>query len=69
MIFRPSMLKDLQRAECLEGAVLISSVWSGYLPKERKRIDEMKAMGITHHHVHTSGHATSEPGWSHTGAT
>lgn len=58
MIFRPSMLRDLQRAKCLDGAVLISSVWSGYLPKESKRIEEMKAMGVAHHHVHTSGHAT-----------
>jgi ribonuclease J len=33
-------------------------VWSGYLPKESKRIEEMKAMGVAHHHVHTSGHAT-----------
>ena len=58
MLFRPSMLKDLKRAECLNGAVLISSVWSGYLPSESKRIDEMKSLGIEHHHVHTSGHAT-----------
>ena len=58
MIFRPSMLKDLQRAKCLKGAVLISSVWSGYLPKEQQRLDEMKAMGVDHYHIHTSGHAT-----------
>ena len=58
IVFRPSMLRDLKRAECLDGAVLISSIWSGYLPKEAKRIDELKAMGVEHAHVHTSGHAT-----------
>ena len=58
MIFRPSMLRDLKAAKCLDGAVLVSSVWAGYLPKERERIDEMKNLGVTHHHVHTSGHAT-----------
>ena len=58
MIFRPSMLRDLKKAECLNGAVLISSVWAGYLPKEAKRINELKGMGVQHVHVHTSGHAT-----------
>jgi len=58
MIFRPSMLGDLKRAQCLDSAVLISSVWSGYLSKETKRLDEMKAIGVVQHHVHTSGHAT-----------
>jgi ribonuclease J len=58
MVFRPSMLRDLKIAECLDGAVLISSIWSGYLPKENKRIDEMKEMGVKHVHIHTSGHAT-----------
>lgn len=37
MIFRPSMLRDLQRAKCLDGAVLISSVWSGYQPRLRSQ--------------------------------
>jgi ribonuclease J len=58
MIFRPSMLRDMKKAECLDSAVLITSIWSGYLPKEAKRIDEMKSMGVGHVHVHTSGHAT-----------
>lgn len=58
MIFRPSMLRDLKKAECLDNAVLITSVWAGYLPKEVDRISEMKGMGVQHVHVHTSGHAT-----------
>jgi ribonuclease J len=58
MIFRPSMLRDMKKAECLDSAVLITSIWSGYLPKEAKRLDELKAMGVKHAHVHTSGHAT-----------
>ncbi len=58
MIFRPSMLSDLKRAKCLDGASLISSVWSGYVQGSRKELDEMAAMGIQRKHIHTSGHAT-----------
>lgn len=58
MIFRPSMLPDLLRADCLGGASLTSSVWSGYLQREKDRLVQMRHMGIEHHHVHTSGHAT-----------
>ena len=60
MIFRKSMLDELTEAGCLDGAVLITSMWSGYLKKDMNWIDEMKAMGIEHHHVHTSGHATPD---------
>ena len=58
MIFRPSMLRDLQRAQCLDGASLISSVWSGYIYRSRRELDQMKALGIERTHIHTSGHAT-----------
>lgn len=58
MIFRPSMLRDLKRAKCLDGASLISSVWSGYLNGSRKELDDMAGMGIQRKHIHTSGHAT-----------
>ncbi|MCA9123651.1 MAG: MBL fold metallo-hydrolase [Planctomycetaceae bacterium] len=60
MIFRPSMLNDLKRADCLSSATLVSSIWSGYLQRESQRLAEMKAMGIEHVHTHTSGHATVE---------
>jgi len=58
MIFRPSMLKDLERAKCLERASLVSSVWSGYLERNQRELDKMAAIGITRTHLHTSGHAT-----------
>lgn len=58
MIFRPSMLRDLERAKCLEGASLVSSVWSGYLERNQREFGKMTAMGIARTHLHTSGHAT-----------
>ena len=58
MLFRPSMLRDLQKAECLSGATLISSVWSGYIHRSQNELEQMKQTGIERFHVHTSGHAT-----------
>ena len=58
MIFRPSMLRDLQREQCLAGATLISSVWSGYVHRSHDELEQMRQMGIERFHVHTSGHAT-----------
>lgn len=60
MLFRPSMTGDLERAECLEKAKLIYSLWSGYLKDGRYQwfID-----WLDNHHIpiiscHTSGHAS-----------
>ena len=58
MIFRPSMLRDLQKAQCLDGASLVTSVWSGYVHRSHDVLGQMKQMGIERLHVHTSGHAT-----------
>lgn len=58
IIFRPSMLRDLQRAQCLVGASLISSIWSGYVHRSHNELEQMKQLGIERTHVHTSGHAT-----------
>jgi ribonuclease J len=58
MIFRPSMLCDLKKAQCLDGASLISSIWSGYVHRSHDELDQMEALGIARTHVHTSGHAT-----------
>lgn len=58
MLFRPSMLRDLQKAQCLSGATLISSVWSGYIHRSQNELEQMKQAGIERFHVHTSGHAT-----------
>ena len=37
MLFRPSMMEDLERAGCLEGAGLIYSMWDGYLEQEEQQ--------------------------------
>lgn len=58
MIFRPSMIRDLQRAQCLNGSTLVSSVWSGYVNRSHDELEQMKQLGIESFHVHTSGHAT-----------
>lgn len=60
MIFRPKMFTELQRADCLKSAMLVTSLWSGTVEKEMDRIQKMKEVGIAHNHVHTSGHATEE---------
>ena len=60
MIFRPSMLRELQGAQCLSGAILVSSVWSGYVHRSHPELDQMEQAGIKRFHVHTSGHATVE---------
>jgi ribonuclease J len=59
MLFRPSMRKDLEKANCLEGATLIYSLWSGYLKDDRyKRFNEwLDQNNIPLVHCHTSGHA------------
>jgi len=60
MIFRPKMLRELQRAECLESGMLVTSLWSGTVKKEMDCIQTMKASGMAYDHVHTSGHATED---------
>ena len=60
MIFRPKMYGELQRAKCLESALLVTSLWSGTVKNEMKCIQAMKAAGIVYDHVHTSGHATED---------
>jgi len=59
-LFRPSMTRDLEKAECLHAARLIYSLWPGYL----KRADLgpfhawLNQHGIPLVHCHTSGHAS-----------
>ena len=59
MLCRPSMFRDLEKADCLQDAVLIYSLWSGYLEDEYSRnfIDKLKGCGVPKVHCHTSGHA------------
>jgi ribonuclease J len=60
MLFRPSMVRDLEQAGCLEDGCVVCSEWAGYLEKEKNRwfVDWMKRTGIPMHPCHTSGHAS-----------
>ncbi|KOX53559.1 lactamase [Streptomyces purpurogeneiscleroticus] len=60
MLFRHSLLSDLDRARCLVGARAIWSQWAGYLdqPRGRALALDLAARGIPLIHAHTSGHAS-----------
>jgi ribonuclease J len=60
MLFRPSMRRDLEKAECLDGACLVYSLWDGYLSEEKMKpfLDWLDDKGIPLHQIHTSGHAS-----------
>ncbi len=60
LLFRPAMLADLDRADCLHGAVAVWSQWDGYLQQDKgsKIAREFAARGIPLEHAHTSGHAS-----------
>ena len=62
MLFRPSMTKELEKADCLEGASLIYSLWPGYLKDARYQWfhDWLKKHQIPLTHCHTSGHAPED---------
>ena len=60
MLFRPWMLRDLERAEALAGARVIWSQWEGYLkegPGAQLKAD-CEVRGIPFEIIHTSGHAS-----------
>lgn len=59
MLFRQSMMKDLEDASCLQGSKVIYSLWSGYLKdaKTRPFHDWLHRHGIPLCECHTSGHA------------
>ena len=60
MLFRPAMLRDLDRAGCLDGCRAIWSQWDGYLeaPRGKKLLAQLAERNIPLDHVHTSGHAS-----------
>ena len=60
MLFRPSMVRDLEKAECLQEAKVIYSLWPGYLKREALRSFHvwLNQHGISLVHCHTSGHAS-----------
>lgn len=60
MLFRGSLLDDVIRAECLQGAHAIWSQWAGYLKDQPARdlMAKLAAHGIGFDVIHTSGHAS-----------
>lgn len=60
LLFRPSMMRDLEKAECLHEAKLIYSLWPGYLKREELRSFHAwrDKRGIPLIYCHTSGHAS-----------
>ena len=59
MLFRPSMIEDLERGACLDGARVVYSMWDGYLEREEQQpfLRWLEHRGIPMDRVHTSGHA------------
>ncbi len=60
LLFRHSLLPDLDRAGCLTGARAIWSQWAGYLdqPRGQVLVTDLAARAIPLSHAHTSGHAS-----------
>ena len=59
MLVRPSMQKDLENINKIEGGNLIYSMWEGYLKKSTTKIlvDYLLNRKFTLYKIHTSGHA------------
>ena len=59
MLFRPSMMRDVENSKCLEGARLICSVWSGYVKSEKNAplLEWLQRHEMPLDECHTSGHA------------
>jgi ribonuclease J len=60
MLFRPAMCRDLEKANCLDGACLVYSQWDGYLNEEKMKpfLKWLDQRNIPLIHCHTSGHAS-----------
>lgn len=60
MLFRPSMVSDLTRANCLHGGCVVNSVWAGYLESDKNKwlVDWIEERGLPIHKCHISGHAS-----------
>jgi len=60
LLFRHSLLPDLDRAECLADARAIWSQWAGYLdqPRGQALATDLATRAIPLSHAHTSGHAS-----------
>jgi len=62
MTVRPSMQKDLENINRIEGGNFIYSMWEGYLQKSgtMKFVDYLTNRKFTLHKIHTSGHADTK---------
>ncbi len=62
MLVRPSMQKDLEHINGIEGGNFIYSMWEGYLQKSgtMKFVDYLTNRKFTLHKIHTSGHADTK---------
>ena len=60
MLARPSMVDELAGLGCLEGAVWVTSIWSGYLARHPDLEPRLHDHGVSLHTVHASGHASVE---------
>ena len=62
MLFRPSMMSDMDKAGCLQEAGPIYSLWPGYLKREELRSFHawLDRYDIPLVHCHTSGHASTQ---------
>jgi len=60
MLARPAMRRDLEEANCLDGACLVYSMWDGYLRDEKMKpfLKWLDQRNIKLHKCHTSGHAS-----------
>jgi ribonuclease J len=60
LLFRPLHRFDLERAECLSGAIYIYSQWEGYWDRGDHDMikDWLMRHSIPKHSIHTSGHAS-----------
>ena len=59
MLFRPSLMQDLEAAKCLAGARLIFSMWLGYLEYEKANpvLEWLERHDIPLEQCHAPGHA------------
>jgi ribonuclease J len=60
ILYRPLLMRDLSKGDCLAGARFIYSQWRGYLEQGSYATtqDWLKRNGIDLEYVHTSGHAS-----------
>ncbi len=61
MLFRPSMMRDVDAIEGLKVGRLIVSIWGGYLQDARNKplLNWLDRRSIAMDHCHTSGHAAA----------